>query len=77
MSDLTTFRDHCRAMAASETRIAAAIEIQTDEDLLVAIRFADDADLWTRLADEVDHYLEHGLTNDAPEEHTQPLWETT
>lgn len=72
-TDLEKFRDHCRDMAASETKIAAAIEVHTDEDLMTAIRFADDADLWTRLADEADHFLEHGL-EDTDADHPT-LWE--
>lgn len=72
-TDLEKFRDHCRAMADSDAKVAAAIEIKTDEDLVAVIRFADDADLWTRLADEADHFLEHGF--EEPDDNDLPLWE--
>lgn len=73
MSDLTAFRDHCRAMAVTDAKLAAAIVIHTDEDLITAIRLADDSDLWTRLADEIDTWLDRGPD---PAHHDEPLWET-
>ena len=75
MSDLTTFRDHCRAMAERCDQQAKSIQIRDDRDLLAAIAAADDADQWSVIADEIDRWLERGLDTD-PEAHTEPLWET-
>lgn len=33
--------------------------------------------LWARLADEIDHWLEYGIDDIDPADHTEPLWETT
>lgn len=75
-SDLETFRDHCRRMATRAEDRAKAIEIKDDEDLVHAIKLADTADLWAVMADEIDHWMATGFDTD-PEEHTEPLWETT
>jgi len=72
-TDLEKFRDHCRAMAAGDQKLAASIDTQTDEDRDTAARLADDADLWTRLADEADAYLQTCRDN-ATDEHPT-LWE--
>lgn len=81
MSDLTAFRDHCRAMAehTRDTVVDATAELRgtTDKaiaaDLKAAItRNAGDHVLWTALADEADAFLDR----DTPTADDEPLWET-
>lgn len=75
MSDLTQFRDHCRAMAEKTTAEAKRVVITGDDTLVRAIALSDDADLWDRLADEADRFLEHGLDDDSDTDDDTPLWE--
>lgn len=72
MSDLTSFRDHCRSMAADGAHLAACLSLRPRVSAWAA-RFADqepfeppacpgcvpaaDRALFQRLADEVDAYL--------------------
>jgi hypothetical protein len=71
VSDLTTFRDHCRRMAKATTVTPVRLDGK-----LVSFTPAERI-FWTRLADEIDDWIAHGLTEHDPEDHTEPLWETT
>lgn len=72
MSDLTTFRDHCRAMQATDHKpeCGALIEARWGQHQYVrpnpacpGCNSAADRELFARLADEVDAYL---ATDDGP-----------
>lgn len=67
-TDLEDFRNHCRRMAKATTITPVRLDGR-----LVSSSPAERA-LWTRMADEIDHWLKHGLDTD---DHTEPLWETT
>lgn len=84
MSDLTIFRNHCRAMATHTRAIAATAteELQTAPGAMrftlsaaIDTALAENA-LWERMADEIDNWLTNGFEAD-PADHTEPLWETT
>lgn len=70
-NDLAGFRGRCRAMADSDTKLAAAIEVRTADDLFTSVRLTADAALWTRLADEADAWL----NRPEPTDDDSPLWE--
>lgn len=86
MSNLTIFRDHCRAMATHTRAIAAmATEelkyagVADDDQLRITLAKTIDTALaecalWEQLADEIDHYLAGELLEDTTE-HTEPLWD--
>ena len=66
-STLITFRDHCRRMATATPTTPVRVDGQ-----LVSSTPAEQL-LWTRLADEIDHWLEYGLEDN--DDHTEPLWD--
>lgn len=53
-TELARFRDHCRRMAAADTR---AVNIGTRTRPEWAYPTDRERELWTRLADEIDAYL--------------------